>query len=90
MDVWSEAVALRRTPEIELEAIYTSPDSLRSFGGVSVDTVDAAITVRTADITTLSIQAGERFRVRGENFHVVACLEDDGAGTAVLLRRLLP
>lgn len=89
MSVWAETVHLRRSPEVALEAIFTAPDSLRTFGGVSIDTVDAAVTVRTADIADLSIQPQERIRVRGENFHVLALLEDDGAGTAILLRRLV-
>lgn len=89
MEIWSETITLRRTPEVEIEAIFTSPDSLRTYGGVTVDTVDAAVTVRTADIAELSIQPQERIRVRGENYHVLAPLEDDGQGTAILLRRLI-
>jgi ABC-type sulfate/molybdate transport systems ATPase subunit len=54
-----------------------------------VDTVDAAITVPTADIASLDIQPGERISIRSQAHHVVALLPDDGAGTSILLRRLV-
>ena len=87
--VWGEMAVLERIPPIQLEGIFTSPDSLRRFGGVSVDTVDASFTVRTADVATLDIQADERLVFRGQPYHVVALLDDDGAGVAILLRRLI-
>jgi hypothetical protein len=78
--VWGESALLERTPPIALEGIFTSPESLRRFGGVSVDTVDASFTVRTADVASLDIQADERLVFREH---------DDGAGVAILLRRLI-
>ena len=54
-----------------------------------MDTVDASLTCRTADILPLSVQAGERLLIREQPYHVVALLEDDGAGVAILLRRLI-
>ena len=87
--IWGEMAVLERVPPIQLEGIFTSPDSLRRFGGVSVDTVDASFTVRTADVATLDIQADERLVFRGHPYHVVALLDDDGAGVAILLRRLI-
>jgi len=86
---WGEPVMLQRSPPIPLEGLFTAPDSLRRFGGVSVDTVDASLTCRTADILPLAVQAGERVLVREQPYHVVALLEDDGAGVALLLRRLI-
>ena len=56
---------------------------------LSVDTVDASFTVRTADVASLEIQADERLVFRGQPYHVVALLDDDGAGVAILLRRLI-
>ena len=87
--VWGETALLERSPPIPLEGIFTSPDSLRRFGAVSVDTVDASFTVRTADVASLDIQADERLEFRGQHYHVVALLDDDGAGVAILLRRLI-
>lgn len=89
LSVWGESVSLQRAPPVSLDAVYTAPDSLRTYGGISVDTVDAAITVPTADISALDIQIGERITIRSETHHVVALLPDDGAGTAILLRRLV-
>jgi hypothetical protein len=87
--VWGEAALLERTPPIALEGIFTSPESLRRFGGVSVDTVDASFTARTAEVALLDIQVDERLIFRGQPYHVVALLDDDGAGVAILLRRLV-
>ena len=87
--VWGEMAVLERTPPIQLEGIFTSPDALRRFGGVSIDTVDAAFTVRMADVASLDLQADERLVLRGQPYHVVALLDDDGAGVAILLRRLI-
>jgi hypothetical protein len=89
LSVWGESVSLQRTPPVSLDAVYTAPDSLRLYGGISVDTVDAAITVPTADIASLDIQPGERISIRSQAHHVVALLPDDGAGTSILLRRLV-
>lgn len=87
--VWGEMAVIERVPPIQLEGIFTSPDSLRRFGGVSVDTVDASLTCRTTDLQSLDIQADERLVFRGQPYHVVALLDDDGAGVAILLRRLI-
>jgi len=86
---WGEPALLERDPPIPLTGLFTSPDSLRRFGGVSVDTVDASLTCRTADIQQMDIQADERIVIREQPYHVVALLEDDGAGMALLLRRLI-
>jgi hypothetical protein len=61
---WGEPATLLRSPSIPLEGLFTAPDLLRRFGGVSVDTVDASLTCRTADIVNLAIQTGERVLVR--------------------------
>ena len=74
---------------IPLQGLFTSPDSLRRFGGVSVDTVDASFTIKTLEGEALDIQADERLVIREQPYHVVALLEDDGAGVAILLRRLI-
>ena len=87
--LWGEMAVLERTPPVQLEGLFTSPESLRRFGAISVDTVDASFTVRTADATSLDIQADERLVFREQPYHVVALLEDDGAGIAILLRRLI-
>lgn len=87
--VWGEIAVLQRLSPVPLLGLFTAPDSLRRFGGVTVDTVDAALTVRTADIEPLAIQAGEQLQVRDSAFHVIAILEDDGAGSSILLRRLI-
>ena len=89
LSVWGEKITLQRSPDVELDVVYTAPDSLRLFGGIQVDTIDAAAHVKTTDITPLNVQAGERFLVRGQPHHLLAQLEDDGAGTTLLLRRLL-
>ena len=34
MGVWAETVQLRRTTEVALEASFTAPDTLRTFGEV--------------------------------------------------------
>ena len=86
---WGEPATLLRVPPIPLEGLFTAPDSLRRFGGVSVDTVDASFTVRTTDAGALAIQSDERLVIREQPYHVVALLEDDGAGVAILLRRLI-
>ncbi len=86
---WGEPALLERDPPIPLTGLFTSPDSLRRFGGVSVDTVDASLTCRTSEIHALDIQPDERIVIREQPYHVVALLEDDGAGMALLLRRLI-
>ena len=86
---WGESAILERDPPISLNGLFTSPDSLRRFGGVSVDTVDASLTCRTTDVQQWGIQADERLVIREQPYHVVALLEDDGAGVAILLRRLI-
>ena len=86
---WGEPARLERDPPIPLQGLFTSPDSLRRFGGVSVDTVDASLTCRTTDVQQWDIQADERVVIREQPYHVVALLEDDGAGVAILLRRLI-
>jgi hypothetical protein len=86
---WGEPAMLQRSPPIPLEGLFTSPDSLRRFGGISVDTVDASFTARTAEVVALDIQPDERVVIREQPYHVVALLEDDGAGVALLLRRLI-
>lgn len=89
LGVFGEAITLQRTPPVELSVVYTAPDSLRQYGGISIDTIDAAAQVRTADIQALSLQAGERITVRSQAHHIVAILDDDGAGSSILLRRLI-
>ena len=86
---WGEPALLERDPPIPLTGLFTSPDSLRRFGGVSVDTVDASFTIKTLEGEALDIQADERLVIREQPYHVVALLEDDGAGMALLLRRLI-
>jgi len=51
--------------------------------------VDASFTARTQEVMVLDIQPDERLIIREQPYHVVALLEDDGAGVAVLLRRLI-
>ena len=86
---WGEPAQLERDPPIPLTGLFTSPDSLRRFGGVSVDTVDASFTAKTQEVMVLDIQPDERLVIREQPYHVVALLEDDGAGMALLLRRLI-
>lgn len=86
--VFGETVSLLREPAVSLSGVFTAPDSLRQFGGISVDTQDTALAVRTADIAGLALQPGERISIRGAAHHIVAVLEDDGAGSNILLRRL--
>ena len=86
---WGEPATLLRSPPIALKGLFTAPDSLRRFGGVSVDTVDASFTARTQEVLALDIQPDERLVIREHPYHVVALLEDDGAGVAILLRRLI-
>ena len=87
--VWGEMAVIQREPPLMVDGIFTAPDSLRRFGGVSVDTVDASFTVRSVDVASLDLQAAERLVLRGQPYHVVALLDDDGAGVAILLRRLI-
>ena len=87
VSVWGETATLQRDPAVTLTGVYAAPESLARFGGVSVDTADAALTVATADIATLAITPGEAISVRGVTHYVAAVLEDDGAGSAILLRR---
>lgn len=87
VSVWGEIASLLRDPAVTLTGVYAAPDALRPYGGVSVDTIDAALTVASADIAGLAITPGEAISVRGVTHYVVAVLEDDGAGTAILLRR---
>jgi hypothetical protein len=89
LNVWGESISLLRTPPVSLAAVFTAPDSLRLYGGIQVDTIDAAAHVKSADIAGLSLQPGERVSVRGLPHHIVSVLEDDGAGSAILLRRLV-
>ncbi len=90
LDLYGETATIQRTPTVELEAVYTAPDSLRAYGGITVDTIDAALHVRTSDVTALSLQVGERITVRSQLHHLIAePLEDDGAGSTLLLRRLV-
>lgn len=90
LELWGETVTLQRDPVVALTAVYTAPDSLRAFGGITVDTIDAALHVRTADVSALDLQPGERVTVRGQVHHLIASpLEDDGAGSTLLLRRLV-
>ena len=86
---WGEPATLLRSPPIALKGLFTAPDSLRRFGGVSVDTVDASFTAKTQEVMVLDIQPDERLVIREQPYHVVALLEDDGAGVAILLRRLI-
>ncbi len=87
---WGETATLQRDPVVEIEAVYTAPDSLRAYGGITVDTIDAALHVRTSDVSALTLQPGERISVRGQVHHLIANpLEDDGAGSVLLLRRLV-
>jgi hypothetical protein len=90
LEIWGETVTVNRDPQVALTAVYSAPDSLRNYGGITVDTIDAALHVRTADVAALSLQPGDRITVRGQLHHVVANpMEDDGAGATVLLRRLV-
>jgi len=86
---WGEPATLLRSPPIPLQGLFTAPDSLRRFGGVSVDTVDASFIAKTQEVMVLDIQPDERITIREQPYHVVALLEDDGAGVALLLRRLI-
>lgn len=88
--IWGETVIVERDQVVALDAVFTAPDSLRTYGGITVDTIDAALHVRTSDVTALDLQPGERITVRGQLHHLIASpLEDDGAGSALLLRRLV-
>lgn len=87
VSVWGETATLQRDPVVTLTGVYAAPESLARFGGVSVDTVDAAFTVATSDIASLAITPGEAISVRSVTHYVAAVLEDDGAGSAILLRR---